>query len=69
MAKDDHNAALKKKPSKSKKSSADNAEFQIKKAEDYMKKKGTRIFVFSILVILGVVLMFVGTLTIFKAGA
>ena len=38
-------------------------------AEDYMKKKGTRIFVFSILVILGVVLMFVGTLTIFKAGA
>jgi len=38
-------------------------------AEDYMKKRGTRIFVFSILVLLGVVLMFVGTLTIFKAGA
>ncbi|MEN8223389.1 MAG: succinate dehydrogenase, hydrophobic membrane anchor protein [Acidobacteriota bacterium] len=38
-------------------------------AEDYMKKKGTRIFVFTILVLLGAVLMFVGMLTIFKAGA
>ncbi|MEN8154784.1 MAG: succinate dehydrogenase, hydrophobic membrane anchor protein [Acidobacteriota bacterium] len=37
-------------------------------AEDYMKKRGTRIFVFSILVLLGLILLFVGMLTIFKAG-
>jgi len=37
-------------------------------AEDYMKKKGTRIVVFSVLVLLGVTLLFVGMLTIFKAG-
>ncbi len=37
-------------------------------AEDYMKKRGTRIFVFSILVLLGTTLLFVGILTIFKAG-
>ncbi len=41
MAKDTHaikNTDFKKKPSKSKKSSSENTEFQIKKAEDYMKK-------------------------------
>ena len=29
-------------------------------AEDYMKRKGTRIFVFSVLVLLGITLLFVG---------
>ncbi len=37
-------------------------------AEDYMKRKGTRLFVFSLLIILGITLLFVGMLTIFKAG-
>jgi succinate dehydrogenase / fumarate reductase membrane anchor subunit len=38
-------------------------------AEDYMKRRGTRLFVFSVLVLLGLSLLFVGTLTIFKAGS
>ncbi len=38
-------------------------------AEDYMKKRGTRMLVFSVLVLLGVILLFVGMLTIFKAGS
>ena len=37
--------------------------------EDYMKKRWTRITVFSILVLLGLTLFFVGMLTIFKAGS
>ncbi len=37
--------------------------------EDYVSNKGLRLFLYSLLVVVGISLLFVGTLTILKVGA